>query len=255
MITSSKNSKLQKVRALLEHHKRGEPFVAEGVRLVEEGLSAGWQPELMLYSAQISERGRTLIQNVVQTGTSVEEVDERVFRSLTATENPQGLLAVFPPLSKPLPENWSLLLIIDQLRDPGNLGTILRTAHAVGVDGIFLTSGSVDPFSSKVIRAGMGAHFHLSLFTENWDLIVSTCQQKHARVLLAETNCGDDLWSTNLRGPIALVIGGEAEGASETAHKLADACIHIPMPGQSESLNAAVAAAILLFEVVRQRTE
>jgi TrmH family RNA methyltransferase len=265
MLTSPHNPRLARIRALLEKKKAREEeqaFVVEGVRLVEEALAAGWQPELVIYSAQLSERGLEVVHGFQRQGAEVWEIASGLMDSLTGTETAPGLLAVLPMRHPPLPEDLDFALITDNLRDPGNLGTLLRSAAAAGVQAALLSPGTADAFAPKVLRAGMGAHFHLSIIHLNWDEIRALCKQPHfgadgsrppLRIFLAEAAQGAACWDLDLRQPLALMVGNEAEGASQDALALADTSISIPMPGKSESLNAAIAASILLFEVVRQR--
>jgi len=260
MITSSHNPKIQAVRALMARRKeRAEQsaFVVEGVRLAEEAFQAGWNPQLLLVSEQLSERGRSLMRAFSARGIDVEEISPSVLSSLADIEAPQGLLAVFHTHQLPLPEELDFVLVVDAVRDPGNLGTILRSASAAGVQAVLLSPGTVDAFAPKVLRAGMGAQFHLPIEMMSWDEIqrLSRRPARPLRLLLAEAGQGVSLWQTDLCQPLALVVGGEAEGASRDARKMADGFITVPMPGQSESLNAAVAASIILFDVVRQRSQ
>ncbi len=259
MITSAHNSRIQQVRTLLsrrrERHKQGL-FVVEGVRLAEEAARSGIRPELVLVGESLSERGRQLADQFTGMGSPTEEVEEGLLRSLSDTETPQGILAVLPLPQTALPEPWDFLVIADNLRDPGNLGTLLRSAAAAGAQALIATPGTTDPFAPKVVRAGMGAHFRLTIQTLEWAQIADLCRRRKegpAQILIADSARGSVCWDTDLTSPLALVIGGEANGAQEQANQLADGFIHIPMPGQSESLNAAIAAGILLFEVVRQR--
>jgi RNA methyltransferase, TrmH family len=255
-ITSSHNPRLARVRALIEKRRQREEeqaFVVEGVRLVEEGLSAGWQAELVLYTSAISERGRTALDRFVSSGVETLEVAPHLMESIAGTETPQGLLAVFLRREVPLPVQLNFVLITDNLRDPGNLGTLLRSAAAAGVQAALLSPGTADAFAPKVLRAGMGAHFRLPVFSMTWEEMRSLCSERGLRVYLAEAAEGQACWDLDLRRPLALMVGSEAEGASREAQALADEPISIPMPGKSESLNAAIAASIILFEVVRQR--
>jgi TrmH family RNA methyltransferase len=255
MITSSHNPKIQQVRALIGRkgaRDEARAFVVEGVRLVEEALASGWRPELVLYSRDVSERGRTVVAGFERQGVALEEVDPRIFDSFSDTETSQGLLAVLPQRALALPPDLNFVLVADQVRDPGNLGTLLRTAAAAGVQAILLAPGTADAYAPKVLRAGMGAHFRLPLASLEWDEIVKICKPR-LNIYLAEAGAGTPCWQLDLRKPVALVVGGEADGASPAARQAADGLITIPMPGKSESLNAAVAASILLFEIVRQR--
>jgi TrmH family RNA methyltransferase len=255
-ISSSHNLRLQRVRALLEKKKQRDEeqaFVIEGVRLVEEALASGWQAELALFTSHLSARGVETVRELEESGAEAVEVEPHLFNALSSTDTPQGLLAVFKRRVQALPAQVDFLLIADTLRDPGNLGTLLRSAAAAGAQAALLSPGSADAFSPKVLRAGMGAHFRLPVLQCDWDTIRTICQENSLCVLLADSSSGKSCWETDLRRPIALLVGSEAEGASAEGRALAQQAIHIPMPGKSESLNAAVAASILLFEVVRQR--
>jgi TrmH family RNA methyltransferase len=258
MITSSHNARIQSVRAMLGRRKEREElkaFVVEGVRLAEEALVAGWLPHWVLVSESLSERGRKVVSAFKARGVEVETVSPGLMESVSDTETSQGLLAVFPYRELPLPDRLDFLLVVDEVRDPGNLGTLLRSAAAASVQAVLLSPGTVDVFAPKVLRAGMGAQFRLPARTMTWDQIQALCKKSAVpiSIFLAEAGQGTPLWQVDLRRPVALVLGGEAEGASPEARRVADGMITIPMPGQSESLNAAVAASILLFEVVRQR--
>jgi TrmH family RNA methyltransferase len=260
MITSVQNSKIQLLRTLLNRRKDRQAagqFIVEGVRLVEEAWQSGLRPDALFYSKDLSPRGLQIVNDYQQHQVDVEEVLPSLIASLTQTETSQGVLAVFPMLSRPLPRQLNFVIIADNLRDPGNLGTLLRTADAARVDAVLLAPGTTDVFAPKVLRSGMGAHFHLPIVEMDWNAIRTLCKQTTsppltlflAEAALPESSC----WSLDLRRPLALIIGGEAEGVTPEARSSADQPISIPMPGSSESLNAAVAGAVLIFEVVRQR--
>jgi TrmH family RNA methyltransferase len=256
MITSLQNPNVQRVRLLLGRAKRRreeQAFVVEGVRLVEEALLSGWGARLVLFTRGSGDRVERLVVSFLEQGAQVEEVAPQVMRVLSDTEHPQGILGVLPIRRLQIPEKLHFALALDELRDPGNLGTILRTAAAAGVQTVFLSSGTVDPFSPKVVRAGMGAHFWLPLKELSWPEIQGEIERSGLRLLAASAGEGTVYTEADLRGPLALVIGGEAGGAGLAARSLADQFLHIPMLGGGESLDAAAAAAILLFEVVRQR--
>ena len=190
------------------------------------------------------------VERLRSRGVEVEEVSESLMKSLSETESPQGILAVLTETRLPIPDSLNFILIPDQIRDPGNLGTLLRSAAATDVQAVFLPPETSDVFAPKVVRAGMGAHFRVPIREMGWDEIEA--QIKGLRVLIADMN-GTSCWKTDLHQPLALIVGGEAEGASEAARKLATQKISIPMDGNVESLNAGVAGSVLMFEVVRQR--
>jgi TrmH family RNA methyltransferase len=254
MITSAHNPKIQLVHSLLgrpKERREAKAFVAEGVRLVEEALSAGWPMQFVLYAPGLSERGQELVKKLEAKSIEVEQVSDTLLNSISETETSQGILAVLDYSLLSIPQSLNFVLIPDSIRDPGNLGTLLRTAAAAGVQAVFLPPETTDAFAPKVVRAGMGAHFRLPILSLSWDEIGS--RTKDMQIYLAEVEGAISFWKADFRSPLALVLGGEAEGASESARELANQQVCIPMPGKAESLNAAMAGAILMFEIVRQR--
>ena len=260
-ISSPHNVHVQQIRALLnQKSERSETglFVVEGVRLAEEALAGERMPVQAFFSKAVNERGMLLIESLISAGVEVFELSSPVMENLSATETSQGILLVNKQVEESTLPQTDFALVLDQVRDPGNLGTILRSAAAAGVKVGFLAPGTADAFAPKVVRAGMGAHFRLSIRTATWEEINTYCKetcQPPLKLLLAESGGGEACWQVELRSALALVIGGEADGASAEARQAVDSLITIPMPGQFESLNAAVAAGILLFEVVRQRNQ
>ncbi len=252
MITSPQNPKLKLIRALqgrAKARRKEKAFLIEGVRLVEEAITAKWDIRFLLYDHSLSERGKELLTSLKSI--EIEEVDTNLLKSVSDTENSQGIIAVLNDAQLPIPNPPDFLLILDQIRDPGNLGTLLRTAAAAGVNAVILPPNTTDAFAPKVLRAGMGAHFHIPIISAGWDEIKD--RVRDLTVLLAEME-GDVIYTeASLKNACALIIGGEAEGASQSARELADANIYIPMKAKTESLNAAVAGAILIFEIIRQR--
>ena len=256
MITSSQNSKIKLVRVLLgrsRERREANAFIVEGVRLVEEAIQSNWNFQFALYNEALSDRGRLIVESLQSRDVDVEMVSDSLMNSLSETETPQGILAVleFKPL--PMPDAPGFILIPDQIRDPGNLGTLLRSAVATGVQAVLLPPETTDAFAPKVLRSGMGAHFRLPIHSMTWEEIGETSKSARLQMYLADMD-GTSCWETDLRQPLALIVGGEAEGAGNEARKLANQQISIPMPGRMESLNAGVAGSILMFEVVRQRS-
>ena len=255
MITSAQNSKIKFVRSLVgraKERREANAFVAEGVRLVEEAETRDWRFRFALYNDSLNERGRLLIERLSARGIEVEEVSENLMKSLSDTETPQGLLAVLQISNLPISNPLDFILIPDQIRDPGNLGTLLRTAAAAGVQAILIPPETTDAFAPKVVRSGMGAHFRLPIHSMMWGEIEQMSKSANLQVYLADMD-GRSCLETDLRQPLALIVGSEAEGACEEAQKLATQIISIPMMGMMESLNAGVAGSVLMFEVVRQR--
>jgi len=255
MITSNQNPKIKLVRALLGRAKgrrEAGAFVVEGVRLVEEAFHANWPMRFVLYDASLSERGRSHVEGLKSRGMDVEEISVSVMKSISETDAPQGILAVLNDSRLPIPASPNFVLIPDQIRDPGNLGTLLRSAAGTGVQAVLIPPDTTDAFAPKVLRSGMGAHFKVPIHSMGWDEIEQVVKSAGLQVFLADMD-GPSCWETDLRQPVVLIIGSEAEGASESARKLASQKISIPMSGRIESLNAGVAGSVLMFEVVRQR--
>jgi TrmH family RNA methyltransferase len=260
MITSVHNPRIQSVRKLQTQAKRRQEeqvFVVEGVRLAEEALHAGWEAQLVLFTDALDKRGKAVVDGFSTQGVPFEQVSEIVMKAVSETETPQGLLVVLTQQTLPVPQLPDFLLILDGVHDPGNLGTVLRTAAATGVQAALLAPGCADAWSPKVLRAGMGAHFRLPVHNLSWQDIRHMLKQSMLglRIYLADSSGGIAYTEVDFSTPLALIVGGEAAGAGTEAESLADEKVHIPMPGGSESLNAAVAASILLFEVVRRRTK
>lgn len=258
MITSTTNEKIKLVRALQAQRRAREKeqlFILEGVRLLEEALQAHAPVQLILHTDALDARERSVVNQLARLGATVEAVTPAVMTAVSTEQTPPGLLAVAPfaAVASALPSTLSFALVLDRISDPGNLGTILRTADAAGVQAVFLAPGTVDAYNPKVVRAAMGAHFHLPIHAANWSELAQ--KLKGLETWLAEAREGQPYSKIDWRGPCAILIGSEAEGPSPDALKFAKRQVCIPMPGRAESLNAGIAAGILMFEVARQRGE
>lgn len=198
-----------------------------------------------------SQRGRELLAVIEDLPGECFVVTDTVMRALSDTVSPQGILAVVPFLELPPPENPWLVLVVDRVRDPGNLGTILRSAEAAGASQVILTPATVDIYSPKVVRGAMGAHFYLPIATVSWSEMAEALEDR--QILLAEAKGDKVYYGVDWTKPSALIVGSEAGGASQEAERLATERIVIPMQGKAESLNVAVAASVILFEAARQR--
>ncbi len=273
IITSPSNPRITKLHTL--HSTRGRKksrlFLLEGLNLLEALLDAHMQPEEVYYEPTLLQRtpkGKALLQRLLHASNLDDarliEVSERVIEAIGETQTSQGVVCVLP-LNAFDPERIRLrrsaaerpaLLILDDLADPGNMGTILRTALAADVERVLLTSNCVDYYSPKVVRAAAGAHMLLPVETDlTWDTI-SARVQSHCRgiprVLVAEAGSNQMYYQQDLTSPFALIIGNEARGVSREARALATQSISIPLAVGVESLNAAMATGIILYEGVRQ---
>lgn len=245
----------------------------EGPHLYNALLAAGLSPQEIYFSPELLQRtaeGRDLLAGLLHplpalAGISRIEVSERVAAALSDAQTSQGVLCVIstelfqPELlrERRTVSRRSALLILDDLADPGNMGTVLRTALAADVEGVLLTPDCVDYFSPKVTRAAAGAHVALPVWTElNWSAIEEIarrhCGDAPERIFSTEAGSPFPYYAEDLTQPFALIIGNEAHGLSQSARTLARRTLSIPLANSVESLNAAMAAGIILFEAVRQ---
>jgi RNA methyltransferase, TrmH family len=255
-ITSAGNERIRYVKSLYRttDRRRERLFVVEGVRLLEEALAAGARPELVLVAPEQLERtprGAALLDRL--TGFSTWQVTDTVLKTLSETVTPQGAIALFPIPEQTLgPATGPIVLVLDGLRDPGNAGTILRSAQASGVVRTVAFVDSVDAYSPKVVRAAMGAHFRLTILEDaHFPDLLPRLGRRPLYLAVAEDGIAYDRvrWTEDC----ALIVGGEAEGAGPEAIGAATHRVTIPMAGPTESLNAAMAGTILLFEAARAR--
>lgn len=262
MITSGQNQHIRYVRGLYSRKGRARSgkLVLEGVRLVEEAIAADVAVELALYSPRLlaRERGGALVATLAARGVEMVEVADGILDRVAQTDSPQGIVAVaavpdaFPDraLAGPSP----LAVLVEDIQDPGNLGTIIRTADAAGAGAVLLTAGAVDPYGPKVLRASMGSMFHLAVARMGRDEALAQLRRAGLRIVAADPRAGRAVYDVDLRGPLAIAVGNEGAGLSEDLLALVDETAAVPMPGRAESLNVAVATGIFLYEAVRQRS-
>ncbi|WP_298816745.1 TrmH family RNA methyltransferase [Chloroflexus sp.] len=255
MITSTANQHVKWLRALVEssrHRRRERSFVLEGVRLVTDALAAGAELRLALYAPDqlaTTEAGVALLDRLRSLPHCFPATPAAI-AAAADTEQPQGIIAAVTwPMLPPRP---GLRLVLDEIQDPGNVGTLLRSAAAAGVGCVICAPGTADPFSPKVARAAMGAHFLLPLRLMGWEEIA--VELADYTVYAADSAGQQPYYAVDWRQPAALIIGNEAHGLGAAARALAHRLIAIPMIGSIESLNAGVAGSIILFEALRQRT-
>ena len=247
---------IKSLRALQKRareRREAAAFVIEGVRLAEEALAADWRVTGGIYTDDLSERGKEVLAQLSTNGIVLELVSSKVMTAASETQSPQGLLLKLAALELPISEKVNFVLIADEVRDPGNLGTLLRSAAAAGIDAVLLAPGCADPFAPKVLRSGMGAHFQVAMRKMEWSGISTFCAEHGLQAFLTAAGEGATYDKADLTQPLALILGGEARGTGEEARALATDIVHIPMPGKMESLNVAIAGSLLLFEALRQR--
>lgn len=231
-------------------------FLAEGLRTVEESIEAS-QVESIFYTPIDDERTRKALETAASKGIKLFCVNEAVMKKISDTETPQGIIAVCNmthlSLEKLLTQG-KMLLVLDRVQDPGNIGTMLRTADAAGVGGLVLLNGCADVYAPKTVRASMGSLFHLPVLQGlEEQAFIDTAKDYGYELLVTCLEGADSLYKADLSGRIAFVMGNEANGVSNNLLKAADKKVFIPMQGKAESLNVAMAAGVVMFEALRRR--
>ncbi|MCJ7459369.1 MAG: 23S rRNA (guanosine(2251)-2'-O)-methyltransferase RlmB [candidate division Zixibacteria bacterium] len=254
--------KLRQIYRLKTEKGRGkeEKFLIEGLRLCQEAFSSNWETELVLFFSEFGEspEGQKLLEGFSKKGIEIFRVKKKEIEKLADTETPQGIVAVVKKrkftLSRDFLKEASLLLSLDNIRDPGNLGTMIRTADAAGADGVLLSKGCVELYNTKVVRSTMGSLFHLPVI-EGLDLkeVLPEMKVSGFKIFSSEVHKGKDHTKISYPEKICLLIGSEASGVRKEVSNLADEKIKIPIFGKAESLNASVAAGVLLYEIVRNK--
>lgn len=261
IITSNKNNRIRNLQRLnkdASYRKDKGVFIVEGIRMVKEVPADRLQA--LYISEQMYDRWKTELAAI-----GLKDDDERlcllkdyIFETVSQTKSPQGVLAVVEKMDygpNLLAENEKapLYLIVESIQDPGNLGTIFRTAEAAGVHTLIIGGASCDCYNPKVVRATMGAIFRLPFFyTDNLERIMHTLKEQGVTIYGAHL-MGGNLYDADFTGPTAFLVGNEGNGLSEAVSHAADRLLRIPMKGKTESLNAAVSSAILSYEALRQR--
>jgi len=257
MITSTTNARIKEARKLHKRRYRQQTgrLLLEGITLIEDARQAGAELLQLFYLSGIEERNdsaRRLLAAAEATGLQATPCTAPVMAALCTTVSPQGVVAVCPIPELDLKTPSTLILVLDAVRDPGNAGTLLRSAQASGVDLVLFAPETVDPFNDKVLRSAMGAHFRLPLrVCADWDQVEAQLGAL-PQVFVADAAAGQAYDMVNWCQPSVLVVGGEASGAGPRARSLANG-LSIPMLGNVESLNAAMAGSVILFEAARQR--
>lgn len=243
MITSVKNEKVKAWRKLHKKKYRNEreSFLIEGYHLLEEAWKSNWD----------------VVEIIVQVGAElpewcrdfpVETVNSNVFQDISQTITPQGIAAEIK-MSKPESQTGDYLLLIDSIQDPGNLGTMIRTADAAGFDGIILGNNTVDLFNDKVIRATQGSLFHIPIVQANLITEINRLKKNDYDVWATALHNAEVYTKTKVNEKVALIVGNEGAGVDDELLEIADTIVNIPIYGKAESLNVSVAAGILMYYI------
>lgn len=262
-ITSRENSLLRRARAVRDGKIKDSIFI-EGLRLCEEAVSSEISIEAVIFSERLARKQRAseLLQWIETKPAKVASVSEKLLESISFTKTPQGIimLATRPASDE---QNFKLagthsplLVVMHELANPVNVGAIIRTAEAAGVNGIVATLNTADPFSPKALRGAMGSSFRVPVWIGvSYTHLLAWCAAQRIQTVSAAASAVTDYTSLNWKSPSALIVGPESTGLSASEIELADKTVGIPMKGAVESLNVAVATGILLYEAARQRSQ
>lgn len=231
-------------------------FLAEGLRTVEEAVHSKTVVSIF-YTAIDDDRTRCVLEEAAAQQLKLYCVSDAVMKKIADTDTPQGIIAVCKVQDVTLDKLLSkgeMLLVLDRVGDPGNLGTMLRTADAAGIGGVVLLKGCVDIYAPKTVRSSMGSLFHVPVVSGvAEDEFIAEAKDAGYELLVTSLEGADNLYKADLGGRIAFVMGNEAGGVSASLLERADKRVFIPMAGRAESLNVAMAAGIVMFEALRRR--
>lgn len=257
MITSTKNQKIKNVMKLMtssKARKEQDVFIVEGIRMFKEIDKNDYVEGFV--SSDFYENNREYLKKCEKT---YEVVDDKVFEQMSGTLTPQGIMAVVKQKHYVLEDIITTdrpahVIVCENLQDPGNLGTIIRCGEGAGITGIIMSKNTVDIYNPKTIRSTMGSIFRIPfLYTDNLEETIGELKSKNVKMLAAHLKGKKNYDEVNYKGSVGFLIGNEGNGLTDKTANLADEYILIPMEGKVESLNAAIASSILMYEVNRQR--
>ena len=262
-ITAFSNPLVKRVRSLRDkRHRREEGlFLAEGLRILTEAADSGILPEFIFFTKDSADHAltRRLVDQVEARGGEAIETDREILAKLSGKDNPQTVLGVYREfdttldrIDRSVADIW---IVAQSLRDPGNLGTILRSGDAVGAGGLILVDDCVDPFSVEAVRATMGALFTQRIATARWPEFVSWLRSGPGQLIGTSLKAKQDYQAPRYAAPTFILVGNEAQGLPTDYEAECDLLVKMPMLGRADSLNAAVATAVMAYEVLNQRRQ
>ena len=260
-ITGFSNPLVKRVRGLRDKKNRKNEgrFLAEGLRILTEAMDAGHLPEMIWFSDDSA--NHPLVQRLVAeteaAGGEVLITSPDILSKLSGKDNPQAIVGVYREFLTPLDQidrsSATMWIVAERLRDPGNLGTILRTGDAVGAGGLILIDDCTDPFSVEAVRASMGALFTQSITMTRWEQFVPWLRAEHGQLVGTSLNTDLDYQKPRYNAHTFLMIGNESQGLPKAYEEECDLLVKIPMLGKADSLNVAVATAVMAYEIFNQR--
>lgn len=258
VISSKDNELIKHIKKLKDKKYRDEnnEYIIEGVKLVEEAVSEGAKIKHIIICENTTNTYEIPTNITLEMARySCIYVTEKIFNSITQVTNPQGIMAIVEKSDNNdnIDFTQDIIVMLDDVQDPGNLGTILRTLDSIGINQVIVSNGTADSYNAKVVRSTMGAIFRINIIkSDNLIETIKTIKRHHFKLVVTSLQAEQSLYDTDFNKKI-IVIGNEANGVSKEIQEMADEKIKIPMLGRTESLNASVATGIVLYEYVRQK--
>ncbi|WP_283704701.1 TrmH family RNA methyltransferase [Clostridium perfringens] len=251
-IESKNNNLFKEVKKLKEkkHRIKSNKYLIEGLRFVEEAIKSKVSIDSIIFTESFKEKNPELFLKINE-NIKLIQMNEALLKQLCSTENPQGIVGVINMQNKEL-KSGELVVLVDKVQDPGNMGTIIRTAHAAGAAGIVMTKGTVDIYNDKTLRSTMGSIFYIPIVEDDSLDFVKSLKKEGYKLVVSSLQGKNNFFEENLQGKVMIAVGNEGNGVSDKVYDIADIKVKIPMPGEAESLNVAVATSIMIYEKIRQ---
>lgn len=260
-IKSSSNTKIKDIKSLYKRKERWNKgiFIIEGIKIVEECIDNNYPLEDIVYSDELlNVRGGGELFNKIKNYNNLINVPSKLFKEISDTETPQWIMAIAKIKKNPIEEIQKtkdpFILLLEEIQDPGNMGTIIRTADAFNIDGVVITVGSVDIYNPKVVRSTMGSIFRTPIYHISNKLeFIEKLKTQGYKIYSTSLEAKKHIYEIDFSDASIVLIGNESRGVSTPMSSLADELIKIPIPGGAESLNAGIASSIIMYEAMRQR--
>ena len=260
-ITSPKNQKIKQIKSLYRRKNRWDTglFIIEGVKIIEECIDNNYLLESIIYSDELfSTNGGVEIYERIKSYENLIYVPNSLFKEISDMESPQGIMALAKVTERSVEDLYRkdnpFILFLEEIQDPGNMGTIIRTADSFNLDGIIVSEGSVDIYNPKVIRSTMGSIFRMPIYhIEDNIETIERFKSMGFKIYATSLQGEDYIYNMNFKDPSLILIGNESKGLSSELHSLAHKWLKIPILGGAESLNVAIATSIIIYEGIKQR--
>ena len=251
-IESKNNNLFKEIKKLKEkkHRIKSNKYLIEGLRFVEEAIKSKVSIDSIIFTESFKEKNPDLFLKINE-NIKLIQMNEALLKQLCSTENPQGIVGVINMQNKEL-KSGELVVLVDKVQDPGNMGTIIRTAHAAGAAGIVMTKGTVDIYNDKTLRSTMGSIFYIPIVEDDSLDFVKSLKKEGYKLVVSSLQGKNNFFEENLQGKVMIAVGNEGNGVSDEVYDIADIKVKIPMPGEAESLNVAVATSIMIYEKIGQ---